>query len=168
MQIAILQLNNIIMANTGFADYLKQIWKFLGIFLNYIGQIFQKVKIHFQSPKLKLEDNGKQHFRRPFSEIPGPKGLPLVGNILEFNKAGGAEKFNHFAEKLHKKYGDIFKYKDFFKYRLLKYLKIMVFVIYILKFCFQGSTRTTKPSFYIESKFLQRSNKTGKFVAQDL
>jgi hypothetical protein len=44
---------------------------------------------------------------RPVSDIPGPKGWPIMGDLRQFNQIGGSGKFNVYAEKLHKDYGPI-------------------------------------------------------------
>ena len=47
----------------------------------------------------------------PMSEIPGPMKMPLVGNVLQLHKAGGAQNFNQALLTLEKEYGKIFKLK---------------------------------------------------------
>ena len=44
---------------------------------------------------------------KPFSEIPGPKPLPIVRNLLEIKKNSGNMMF--YLEECYKNYGEIFK-----------------------------------------------------------
>ena len=47
---------------------------------------------------------------KPFSDIPGPKGLPFIGNMIGAIKGGAMSKQLHkYMEKQHQKYGPIFK-----------------------------------------------------------
>lgn len=44
---------------------------------------------------------------KPFSEIPGPKPLPIIRNLLDFKN--NINRLIHFLEECHEKYGEIFK-----------------------------------------------------------
>lgn len=44
---------------------------------------------------------------KPFSEIPGPKPLPIIRNILDFRR--NSDRLIYFLEECYKKYGGIFK-----------------------------------------------------------
>ena len=47
---------------------------------------------------------------KPISEMPGPKGLPIIGNLLGALKGGGlAKKFHLYVKKQHETYGPIYK-----------------------------------------------------------
>ena len=45
------------------------------------------------------------------SVMPGPKKVPLLGNLYQMQKAGGMHKFNHALELFQKQYGKIFRLK---------------------------------------------------------
>ncbi|XP_065072329.1 1,25-dihydroxyvitamin D(3) 24-hydroxylase, mitochondrial-like [Rhopilema esculentum] len=47
----------------------------------------------------------------PLSEIPGPVRVPIVGNILQFEKAGGIGNFHEALNIMRKEYGKIFQLK---------------------------------------------------------
>lgn len=53
---------------------------------------------------------------KPFSAIPGPKPLPLVGNMVIMG--AHVNRFTAFQEQCFKKYGEIFKLKLLGKYLL--------------------------------------------------
>ena len=44
---------------------------------------------------------------KPFSEIPGPKPLPVLRNLLDFRR--NSKKLNQFLGECYEKYGEIFK-----------------------------------------------------------
>ena len=44
---------------------------------------------------------------KPFSAIPGPKPLPVLGNLLEFRK--NSTRMSQFLGECYEKYGEIFK-----------------------------------------------------------
>lgn len=44
---------------------------------------------------------------KPFSEIPGPKQLPIIRNLLDFKR--NINRLIDFLEECHKEYGEIFK-----------------------------------------------------------
>uniref|UniRef100_A0AC34QE83 Cytochrome P450 n=1 Tax=Panagrolaimus sp. JU765 TaxID=591449 RepID=A0AC34QE83_9BILA len=47
---------------------------------------------------------------KPFSAIPGPKALPLLGNLLDYKKPGhSVEKYPEDLLRLYEKYGPIVK-----------------------------------------------------------
>jgi cytochrome P450 len=61
-------------------------------------------------PKLKADDVWQSS--KPFSEIPGPKGLPLIGNVVGLvNFLWNREDWHTQAKKQFAKYGPIFKQK---------------------------------------------------------
>ena len=46
---------------------------------------------------------------KPFSAIPGPKGLPILGNVRELG--ANSSKLHLYLNQCFKEYGDIFKLK---------------------------------------------------------
>ena len=44
---------------------------------------------------------------KPFSEIPGPKQLPIIRNLLDFKR--NSTRLIEFLEECYKEYGEIFK-----------------------------------------------------------
>lgn len=42
-------------------------------------------------------------------EIPGPRGLPLVGTTLSLIRAGGAAKLHEYVDKRHREFGPVYK-----------------------------------------------------------
>ncbi|XP_050687222.1 probable cytochrome P450 49a1 isoform X2 [Eriocheir sinensis] len=57
------------------------------------------------------EESSPSQEIKPFSAIPGPKPLPLVGNMFLFTALGGypLERFWETAQRLHEKYGPVVK-----------------------------------------------------------
>ncbi|XP_076255105.1 cytochrome P450 family protein sad [Rhynchophorus ferrugineus] len=46
---------------------------------------------------------------KTIDDVPGPKGLPLIGTTLSLLMAGSTPKLHHYIDKRHKEYGSIFK-----------------------------------------------------------
>lgn len=44
---------------------------------------------------------------KPFSDIPGPKPLPILHNLLDFRRNSG--RVIYYLQECYKKYGEIFK-----------------------------------------------------------
>ncbi|GFV51451.1 cytochrome P450 315a1, mitochondrial [Trichonephila clavipes] len=47
----------------------------------------------------------------PFSEVPTPKGLPILGTAIELIRSGGAAKIHEYCHKRHQELGPIFREK---------------------------------------------------------
>ena len=50
---------------------------------------------------------------KPFSAIPGPKPLPIIGNVVELN--ANIKRYNLYTDECFREYGDIFKFSYFGK-----------------------------------------------------
>ncbi len=50
---------------------------------------------------------------QPFSAIPGPKGWPLLGNVIELRR--NVQHYKEYYHSYFKKYGDIYKFSAFGK-----------------------------------------------------
>ncbi len=50
----------------------------------------------------------RRYAARPYEDIPHEKGLPFFGSLFDFIKSGG---YNNFYSELHKKHGEIFRFK---------------------------------------------------------
>lgn len=46
---------------------------------------------------------------KPYSSIPAPRGLPLVGTALDVALAGGAPKIHEYCDRRHRELGPIYK-----------------------------------------------------------
>ena len=44
---------------------------------------------------------------KPFSAIPGPKPLPVIGNLLDFSR--NSKRLNEFFGECYQKYGQVYK-----------------------------------------------------------
>lgn len=49
----------------------------------------------------------------PFSQVPGPKGIPYFGTLHHYMKAGGISKIFQIEQNFYQEYGPIFKEKIF-------------------------------------------------------
>ena len=64
------------------------------------------------SVSAKTQDNSPSEIKAsalPFDEIPGPKGLPLLGSLFEFIKEGGIQNLHNMSAQRFEKYGPLFK-----------------------------------------------------------
>ena len=53
----------------------------------------------------------RDHTPKPFSEIPGPRRLPIIGNGLDMR--ANTHRFRHYLHEGFSSYGDIYKLKAF-------------------------------------------------------
>ena len=54
-------------------------------------------------------DGSNTQFVKPYSEVPSPKGLPLIGTVLDYIKSGGGKNLHEYVRKRHSELGPIYK-----------------------------------------------------------
>jgi len=67
--------------------------------------------VRFKSSIISEIPFSKEENIKPFSEIPGPKPLPFIGNAHQFFLSGGLRKFYLAIHKWHEEFGPIIKFR---------------------------------------------------------
>jgi len=62
-------------------------------------------------PESSTDENENGCSARPFKDIPGPRGLPLIGTALEYAKSSNKYKMTQVIEQRVAKYGTIYREK---------------------------------------------------------
>lgn len=83
-----------------------RLYKVVHILWNFVIACFWKPiqRLLFPVPSPKYSGNEGV---KPVHEIPGPSGLPILGDALTLNKFGGPEKIQDYIAHLHEQYGHI-------------------------------------------------------------